>query len=128
MKQNMVDDSLTLSTILDDYIQLPEYMGFEKINVNTKSNFGDYPIHIACVRSDITAIKRLLTEGADINTSGEHGYTPLHTAVEQGHISVVILLLESGADKTIKNANTMTALDLAYVLDEKEIQKTLEQF
>lgn len=115
-----------LQEILDDYIKLPEYIGFEQIFVNTKSNFGDYPIHVAAVRGDNLAIKILLENGADINIKGEHGYTPLHSAVEQEHSDTVKLLLKLGADKTIKNDNGITPLDLAAIFEYKDIIQILQ--
>jgi len=62
--------------------------------VNQAGNFGDRPIHVACIRGDLEEIGALVHEGADVNATGELGNTPLHEAVGQGHIGVVKALLE----------------------------------
>lgn len=117
-----------LLKLLKEYNQLTEYLGIELTDVNQKSNFGDYPIHIASVRGDIDEMKILLDNGANINAIGEHGYTALHNAVEQGHIKMVEFLLNQGIDTTIKNINHLTAKELAQITDNQEIYKMLDEF
>jgi ankyrin repeat protein len=112
-----------LFRVLGEYITLPEYSGYNNIDVNTKSLFGDYPIHIAATRGCIEEIKILLASGADINAKGEHGYTPLHDAVEQGYGGAVKFLLDQGADKSLKNDDGDTALSLACNLEENIIER-----
>lgn len=115
-----------LAEILLDYSGLPEYSEMPVPEVNTKSLFGDYPIHIAAVRGAIEDISILLDNGADINAPGEHGYTPLHDAVEQGHLSAVQFLLSRGANVSSKSDDGITPLELAELLDEKEIYDFLD--
>lgn len=117
-----------LLKLLKEYNQLTEYLGIELTDVNQKSNFGDYPIHIASVRGDMNEMKILLDNGANINAIGEHGYTALHNAVEQGHIKMVEFLLNQGIDTTIKNINHLTAKELAQITDNQEIYKMLDEF
>lgn len=119
---------MTLNTLLKEYNQLTEYLGIELTDVNQKSNFGDYPIHIASVRGDMNEMKILLDNGANINAIGEHGYTALHNAVEQGHIKMVEFLLNQGIDTTIKNINHLTAKELAQITDNQDIYKMLDEF
>ena len=116
----------TLQAILLDYSSLPEYSEMSVPAVNTKSLFGDYPIHIAAVRSAIEDISMLLDNGADINALGEHGYTPLHDAVEQGHLHAVQYFVEHEANISIKSEFDMTPIELAETLGEKEIYDFLD--
>lgn len=127
MKTRIANHYILLK-LLKEYNQLTEYLGIELTDVNQKSNFGDYPIHIASVRGDIDEMKILLDNGADINAIGEHGYTALHNAVEQGNINTVKFLLEQNIDTTIKNINHLTAKELAQITDNQEIYKILDDF
>lgn len=127
MKMGIANHYILLK-LLKEYNQLTEYLGIELTDVNQKSNFGDYPIHIASVRGNIDEMKILLDNGADINAIGEHGYTALHNAVEQGNINTVKFLLEQNIDTTIKNINHLTAKELAQITNNQEIYKILDDF
>ena len=118
-------DRLKLLAILRDYSTLPEYCGFEDVNVNTKSLFGDFPINVAATRGNIEEISILLKFGANIHAKGEHGYTPLHNAVEQGHLDAVKFLLVHGANKNELNDNGDSAISLSVLLEEDTIMSFL---
>lgn len=120
--------TLLLLRLIKDYNELPEYLGIDLTDVHQKSNFGDYPVHIASVRGSIDEVKVLLDNGADINATGEHGYTALHNAVEQGHIKMVEFLLNQGIDTAIKNINHLTAKELAQITNNQEIYNILDDF
>ena len=115
----------SLSNILKEYSELPEYSGLSIPSANSKSLFGDYPINIACTRGIVNEVLMLLSAGADINAKGEHGYTPLHDAVEQGHLAIVKLLLEKGADQSLPNDDGDKPSELAELLQENEIYQLL---
>jgi ankyrin repeat protein len=114
-----------LGELLVEYSGLPEYSEMGTPTVNTKSLFGDYPIHIAATRGMPDEITLLLENGADVNAKGEHGYTPLHDAVEQGHIEAVQLLLRHGATRSIRNDDGDTPIELAALLHEEAIRELL---
>ena len=48
--------------------------------VNVADCDGDYPLHMACSRSNIETVQLLMDHGADINAVNKYGQTPLHTA------------------------------------------------
>ena len=77
--------------------QLPEFSEIPLEDVNQVGNFGNSPLHIACVRGSLPEVQALLEAGADVNAAGELSNTPLHEAAGQGHIEVVRLLLAAGA-------------------------------
>ncbi|MEH6462280.1 ankyrin repeat domain-containing protein [Chitinimonas sp. JJ19] len=106
---------ISVADVLRRYLDedLPEFSEIELTEINQVGNFGNRPIHVACVRGDISEINALLDGGADVNVVGEFGNTPLHEAVGQGHCDVVRLLLDAGALFTLKNDFDETALDLA---------------
>ncbi|KAJ8668497.1 hypothetical protein QAD02_010160 [Eretmocerus hayati] len=88
----------------------------------------DYPpnrmshLHIACLRNNIIAVKKLIAQGANVNIMVESeslhwaGYTPLHFAVENHNPDVVKLLLKSGAKMMVKNSRSLTPLHLANIV------------
>lgn len=120
--------SYKMLSLLKEYNELPEYIGMKLSNIHQKSEFGDYPIHIASVRGSIDELRLLLANGADINAVGEHGYTPLHNAVEQGFFDVVAFLLAQGADVLIENDHHLTAKALAKIIDNDEIYQKIDDF
>lgn len=110
-----------LNRILKEYSELPEYVGVGIPTINTKSLFDDYPINIAATRGILEEVVVLLSNGADVNAKGEHGYTPLHDAVEQGNKEVIKVLLKNGADVSIKNDDGDAPIELAKLLEERDI-------
>lgn len=120
--------SYKMLNLLKKYNELPEYIGMKLSSIHQKSEFGDYPIHIASVRGSIDELRLLLANGADINAVGEHGYTPLHNAAEQGFIDVVAFLLAQGADVLIENDHHLTAKALAKIIDNDEIYQKIDDF
>lgn len=120
--------SYKVLSLLKEYNELPEYIGMKLSSIHQKSEFGDYPIHIASVRGSIDELRLLLANGADVNAVGEHGYTPLHNAVEQGFFDVVAFLLAQGADVLIENDHHLTAKALAKIIDNDEIYQKIDDF
>lgn len=92
---------MTANEVLDKYKQeeLPEFCGVNLNSVNKKGVFGNYPLHVACVRGDVVKVKALLVGGAKINALGELNNTALHDATGQENLTIVELLLEFGSQK-----------------------------
>ena len=118
--------SKKIDDILQEYENIPDFMGVDIVNIHSKSRYGDQSIHMACVSGNVQNVITFLGAGADINAIGEDGYTPLQYATEHNHVELVKLLLEKRADKTIKSSEGETALDMALLLNEVEIQNLLE--
>jgi ankyrin repeat protein len=118
---------LTADEVLRRYKdeELPEFCEITLHDVNQAGNFGDRPIHVACIRGSLDEIAALVHGGADVDATGERDYTPLHHAVAQGHIAVVKALLEYGASRNKRNDIAMTALDLAKLNGRNEIAELL---
>lgn len=58
---------------------------------------------LAAESGNETAIRRILTAGAEIDCRDEQESTPLHLAVSFGHQRTVELLLDSGADPNLRD-------------------------
>ncbi len=79
----------SVESILDAMADLPEYLGLDRPDVNTKGGFGNTPLKIAAVWGDIDAIELLVAAGARINERNEDGMTALHHAAAQNHPQAV---------------------------------------
>ena len=64
---------LSANEILRRYREkdLPDFSGIDLISVGQTGNFGNRPIHVACVRGDMDEINALIGVGADIHVLGE---------------------------------------------------------
>ncbi len=95
------------------------------------SNAVDYrgytPLHIACWKSDLETVKKLLEYNAKVNVSSYRGYTPLHMAVarKNADIEIVKLLLENGADINAVDVDGNTVLHCAKWHNNEKIIKIL---
>jgi uncharacterized protein len=105
--------------------ELPEFSEVALEDVNQVGNFGDRPLHVACVRGNLEEVAALLEGGADVNAAGELGNRPLHEAVSQGHLTVVRFLLDHGASVHEMNDEQMTALDIAKLRGRHDIADIL---
>lgn len=69
----------------------------------------------------------LLECNAHVQLTNYDGDTPLHRAVRLGHAPVVMLLLQHGACKLRKNAQGLTALELAETRKTKALEAQIIQ-
>ncbi|XP_064473089.1 leucine-rich repeat serine/threonine-protein kinase 1-like isoform X2 [Ornithodoros turicata] len=84
--------------------------------INVADMFGRTALHDAATNRDETCARVLLQTGANPNVacgSRAHAKTPLHVAAELGNVSTVKLLLDYGADVTARDAEGLTATDIA---------------
>ena len=116
--------------ILNDYEleDLPEFVGLGNIDVNTRGNFGNFPLHIACIRGLESEVVGLIDGGATLDSRGEFGNTPMHEAVGQDHIQIVKILLDAGAKQLEKNDWGQTPIDIARQLGLYNIELLLSSY
>lgn len=110
-----LDFMRTLSEVLSQVENVPDFSGHKVESVNYRNGYGDTPLHIVANWGDCEAIQLLVESGADIDAKGESGFTPLHCAAEQDHEEAVRVLLSLGA-KIEKDEKGNTALSLAKLL------------
>jgi uncharacterized protein len=101
--------------VLQQYAEenLPEFIGMLLTSVHQRGHFGNTPLHIACVRGNISEVSALINAGADVNAVGELDSSPLHNAVAEGHQEVVRVLLGAGANTASVNSFGDTPIILA---------------
>jgi ankyrin repeat protein len=78
------------------WLVFPQLYVARGIDVNTKDEDGETPLHLAAKYDQKAMVEFLLTKGANVNTKDNNGCTPLSLAAE-GHKSIVELLLKYGA-------------------------------
>ncbi|XDG08801.1 hypothetical protein ABKA04_008416 [Annulohypoxylon sp. FPYF3050] len=85
----------------------------EGADINAKTACGETPIIVGIMRQNEEIVQTLLDFRADIEICETNEDTPLTIAAFCGSFDTVKLLLKSGASKERRNAQGMTALDLA---------------
>jgi ankyrin repeat protein len=83
----------------DDVVEVLLAAGADPSSAN---DLGDTPLHVACARTSLVTVRRLLEARAPIKTKSKRGMTPLHWAAlapERRHDSAAVLelLLAAGA-------------------------------
>jgi ankyrin repeat protein len=83
------------------------------------------PLHYACAKGHIEVAQFLLANGANVNSLSLGGTTPLMMAVQSGNELLVKLLLDKSADLRLRNANGLTAIDIADIYNKPEMSEGL---
>lgn len=82
-------------------------------------------LHLAALRADLGATRRLIEAGADLNAKDAWGSTPLIVAATFGSTAVARALIEAGADVHATNSDGATALHAAAFLCRTAIVRLL---
>jgi ankyrin repeat protein len=80
---------------------------------DVRTNRGMTPLHLAATNPDISALKALISAGADANAKDGEGNTPLHMAAYTQRAAHAQLLLEAGADPVVKSNAGRDPLSMA---------------
>ena len=85
----------------------------KKADINKVDEDGFNALHWAAWSGMRFTSYKLVNSGLDINKAENNGYTPLMLAAMRGNDAVVDLLLKMGAVPSLKNADGLTAAELA---------------
>lgn len=80
---------------------------------DARTGLGSTPLHMAATNPDVSALKALLTAGADVNARDMDGNTPLHMAAYSNKFEHTKLLLEAGADVNAVSTGGRTPVAMA---------------
>lgn len=67
------------------------------VDINTKNEKGEIPLHLACTNGSLPLVQFLVNNGADVNASNYDGYTPLYLACVENRQEIAQFLFERGA-------------------------------
>ena len=106
---------------------------YKKYMINSKTNEGKTPLHIACEYGNYNSIEYLLTKGADINACDNLNYTPLHyyclpcKADKNSHSTYILrLLIQHGANVYARTLQRESALHFACLYEPQFIYPLME--
>jgi ankyrin repeat protein len=88
-------------------------------------HIGWTPLHYACAKGHLDVASFLITNGANVNSLSLGGTTPLMMAVQSGNELLVKLLLDKGADLKLRNAEGISAIDIADIYNKPAISDGL---
>jgi ankyrin repeat protein len=88
-------------------------------------HIGWTPLHYACAKGHLEVSSFLLANGANVNATSLGGTTPLMMAVQSGNEYLVKLLLDKGADLQLRNAEGISAIDIAEIYNKPAISEGL---
>jgi ankyrin repeat protein len=83
------------------------------------------PLHYACAKGHLEVAQFLIANGATVDSMSLGNTTPLMMAVQSGNEQLVKLLLDKGADLQLRNAQGLTAIDIADIYDKPWISEGL---
>jgi ankyrin repeat protein len=86
---------------------------------------GWTPLHYAATSGHLDVVEYLISKEVDVDAHSPNNTTPLMLAARFGHIKVVKYLLDQQADLTLHNNQDLTAIDFAYLNNQREIAQGL---
>ena len=106
-----------------DLVKVKELIKSEPVNINSKDEGGNTPLHIASRYGHTQIVKFLVNKGADVNSKNTYGYTPLLSACGGMNPDINLLkeLIAKGADINAQLDRGLTALHFATMSGNIEI-------
>jgi ankyrin repeat protein len=96
-------------------------------DVNGHNDYGNTPLHWACVKGHAYVVKELVDHGADVDAKNNRDCTPLHWASRKGHLPVASALVSGGADILAANNYGLLPIHYAVNMGMSEVSKYLLQ-
>ncbi|MBW7992221.1 MAG: hypothetical protein FVQ84_19710 [Planctomycetes bacterium] len=94
-------------------------------DVNSKSKYGDTPLHYAAKHGHKLVAELLIESGAEVNAKNKLSETPLHLAAENGYKDVVKALIAGGADVNAEAGYRGTPLHKAAFYGHRDVAELL---
>lgn len=90
-------------------------------DIEAKTSMERRPLHFVAMKGFHEILMLLIEKNCFLNAQDMDFCTPLHHAAERGHETIVKELLEAGANWKLKNHQQMTAVDLSFNIQTREI-------
>lgn len=97
-------------------------------NINHVDTSKNQAIHLAATYRYYKTVEQLLQRKANVNAQDKLGNTPLIIAIRHEDARMVELLLSHNADPAITNKKKNSALDLAKILNQKNIIRIFSKY
>ncbi len=120
-----------------------------KSKIHRRNERGETPLHLACIKGDITTVNNLIDQGADIDAIDNagiiiiiiiviislllflltiKGWTPLHEACNHGHVNIVAVLIDKGVNVNVEGMGGDTPLHDAVINNHREVRDQYQLF
>ncbi len=100
------------------------------VDIDSRTNKGDMPIHFAAYNGQIEAVRWLLDNGqaGGVNTKGQNGRTPIHQAAAGGKVEMIKYLKNrEGAQLYVEDIGNVSPMGAAAMLGQTESIKCLKK-
>ena len=121
----MNENQQLISLSLNGDLETLKYLISKGANIESSTEEGFTPLHIASQEDHLDIIKYLVENGANIESKTNDRLTPLHIACLSGYIKIVKYLIENGASIESEEKSGFTSLHIACLYNEIEIVKYL---
>jgi ankyrin repeat protein len=89
---------------------------------------GWTPLHYAAAGGHGEIVRLLLERGAEIDAVAVLGVTPLIMAAREGKHDAIVVLLEKGANRALRDAEKLTAAEVAERMGKPLVAETIRNF
>lgn len=110
---------------LGDIARLQQVLVRDAAQVNSRSNDGFCPLHLACFFRHVETAQMLLAAGADPNAVSANHIAVIHSAAASRDAALVKLVLAAGADANVQQDGGYTAMQSAAMHNNIEMTKAL---
>jgi uncharacterized protein len=104
---------LTIEEVLSDAALASPFTHVDKMDVRSRGENGETPLHWMATLGDLKGIGLLLRAGAEIDAVDGDGNAAVHEAVIYRQLGAVQTLVEAGAALDVRNRAGKTPLEIA---------------
>lgn len=95
----------------------------DDIGLESTTECGEYPIHIAVKRGKLDEVKSIICAGVNLDVTTDDGFefSPLHYTIGRKHFEIMKLLLHNNINFEVKSGMGYSTMDLAMLIGDKKI-------
>lgn len=117
-----------MAALANDVEELKSLLSLGAV-LNCKNGSGETPLHYACGKGNVEAVRYLLAvDGIQVNAVNRGLYTPLHSAVTSGSLAVVQMILRAGGNVTMQDEEGDTPLHMACQSGNVQVVKAILEY
>nr|BAN21431.1 unkown protein [Riptortus pedestris] len=120
------NDEFRAAVKRDDIEILNVLRGNNALDLNTKDDALETPLHWAAADGKEASLSWLLDCGLDINAQNKFGWTPLHFPAYDGNLNIAMILVSRGAEINRRTKVGFTPLSVSINLKHQSVSEFLE--